>query len=158
MGLHGTAEEQLGNERFEQGGRIYKKLENKNAGTIPDGAVVVYYDYDQKGFDQPSTAKLSRIAGVMHNPDADIDNTETTYDTATGEYAEVCISGPCVALVDGTVAVAAGDMFKAVNAQNYFVKDTTAQADITGTYAIAREAQPVAGEVLTKVLVVRNGS
>lgn len=124
MGRIGTKAQTLGEKRQESNGRVYQYLYNADTVTRNDGDVVVYYDDTKMSFDQPSTAKLFKVAGVLHNPDFNYDADDASYDVETGEYNWVCIEGPCLAKVEGTVAVAAGDILRPVNALDYFIKDT----------------------------------
>lgn len=152
MGMIGTLTEMLGNKREENGGRTYQLLQNVDTVTINDGDAVVYYDESQTTFDQPSTAKLSKLAGVVHNPNVGQDTDDTSYDIpaatadAVASKAWICVDGPCMANVEGTVDVAAGDILTPVNAQDYLVKDTNYVYDYEPTLTVT-------GAISTNTLV-----
>lgn len=98
---------------FDELGKVFRYCQNKAAGATAAGDAGAYTYANGLSYQVivPTTATLDQLAGVW---------SEVVAVDASGS---IQVSGPCNALVDGTVDVSIGDSLKGVDAQKYLVKD-----------------------------------
>lgn len=122
--------EYLGTEEERNGGRQYRTVKNVYNGTTSAHGAFVYDDEEKENVTRPATAKLLNLAGIAHNPDIEKDEEDSTYTKTLNQELKICVDGKCKALVEGTVAIASGDVLKPVNGQFYLTKDTDYDYDV----------------------------
>lgn len=135
----------LGEERIDTNGKIYKFVKNNHsvAAAIGDLAVVDLTNNSSAEVKQPTTATLNLLAGVH----------VATIPAAGYGWLQIYGDNDST-LVEGTTDIVLGDSLKAVNAQNYAVKDAATGTESTyARHLLAREGFTTNGTGLKKVTI-----